>query len=165
MKLARLTSVLAIALVCTAPAEALEPGQPAVGFHLQELGTGRPVGLGDYVGKVVYIDFWASWCAPCRKSLPLYESLKKSLPASEIVIVAINLDEEADPALEFLEKYPVSYTVLHDPEGDTAKRWRIPAMPSSFLLGRDHRVVKAWAGFKSSHLEEIEREVHSLMSR
>lgn len=164
MKPGWLTVALAVWLCCLAPVVALELDQPAIDFRLADLETGRLVSLEDYDDKVVYIDFWASWCAPCRRSLPLYESLKKRLPESDVAIVAINLDEEAEPALEFLGKHPVSYTVLHDPAGTTAEQWRIPAMPTSFLLGRDHRVIKVWAGFKTSHMEEIEREIHSALS-
>ena len=144
---------------------ALEPGDPAEDFSLREIGSGQMLGLEDFSEKVIYVDFWASWCAPCRKSLPLYESMKERLPKGGFSIVAINLDEEPKDARKFLDSHPVSYTVLLDPDGSVAEQWQIKAMPSSFLLDSDHRVVKTWAGFKPSHLEEIEREIQSILAR
>jgi thiol-disulfide isomerase/thioredoxin len=121
--------------------------------------TGRPVSLENFRGKVVYVDFWASWCGPCRKSLPLYEEMKEEFPSETFEIVAINLDEDRNDAVRFLEKHPVSYTILLDPAGTTASQWQIQAMPTSFLLGADGRVIRSWAGFYPSHMEEIQNEI------
>ncbi len=111
----------------------------------------------------MYVDFWASWCGPCRKSLPLYEEMQASFPANSFRIIAINLDEEREDALHFMESHPVSYTVLLDPEGATASQWQIRVMPSSYLLDTNGVIVKAWAGFELSHIEEIENEIRALL--
>ena len=88
------------------------PGADAPDFSLPALETGGEISLEDFRGKVIYLDFWASWCGPCRKSLPLYEQMKKSFPPDRFEIIAINLDEDRNDAARFLEKHPVSYTML-----------------------------------------------------
>lgn len=136
-------------------------GVDARDFMLPAMEAGQEMSLADFRGKVIYLDFWASWCGPCRKSLPLYEEMKKEFPPERFEIIAINLDEERYDAVRFLEKHPVSYTILLDPAGTTASQWQIQAMPSSFLLDVDGQIIKAWAGFTSSHLEDIQNEIRS----
>lgn len=159
-------ATLALALLAGFPAAgwSLGPGDTAPGFTLPDIEGGNAVALSVFKGKVVYLDFWASWCGPCRKSLPLYEELNSRLPGEHFEIVAINLDEQEGDARRFLETHPVSYTVLLDPEGSVAAQWGIPAMPSSFLIGPDLQIVRSWAGFRESHLEEIEREILAAIS-
>jgi peroxiredoxin len=89
--------------------------------------------------------------------------MKQSLPGENFELVAINLDEQREDAVRFLEKYPVSYTVLFDPEGKSATDWQIKAMPTSFLIDAQGNIVREWAGFQPSHLEEIENEIRSLL--
>jgi len=147
------------------PAQGLpaDPGKEAPGFQLTALKTGQVMSLAEFRGKVIYLDFWASWCGPCRKSLPLYEKMKSEFSPEKFQIVAINLDENRDDAVRFLDKHPVSYTVLLDPAGTAASLWQVRAMPTSFLLDIDGRVVQSWAGFYPSHLGEIEDAIRSTL--
>jgi len=152
-------ALLACLLLLSYDLSALGPGDTATGFELPTLRNGQLMTLADFRGKVIYIDFWASWCGPCRKSLPLYEAMRTEYPQERFEIVAINLDEDREAAVRFLDKNPVSYTVLMDPGGVVASQWQIPAMPSSFLLDQQGWVINAWAGFQPSHLEEIQNEI------
>jgi thiol-disulfide isomerase/thioredoxin len=160
-------SVAVIALFCLLPLPSngfpAAPSEGAHNFSLPGLKTGQEISLEDFRGKVIYLDFWASWCGPCRKSLPLYEEMKKEFPPDRFEIVAINLDEDRNDAVRFLEKHPVSYTILLDPAGTTASQWQIQAMPTSFLLDSDGRAIGSWAGFYPSHLEEIQNEIISAL--
>jgi peroxiredoxin len=89
--------------------------------------------------------------------------MKEQFSPERFQIVAINLDEDRQDAVRFLEQHPVSYTVLLDPAGTTASQWQMQAMPTSFLLDGEGRVIKSWAGFYPSHLEDIENEIRAAL--
>lgn len=150
-----------LALAITYPAGGKSESAP--GFSLPSLSDDQVIRLSDLKGNVVYIDFWASWCGPCRQSLPLYESMNQSFSDESFSLVAINLDEDREDALRFLKQHPVSYLVAFDPMGESAIAWSVKAMPSSFLVDRDGAIVREWAGFKPSHIEDIEREIRRLL--
>jgi len=140
-----------------------QPGDPAPIFELPRLDNGETVRLSDFRGKVVYVDFWASWCGPCRQSLPLYEAMNKRLPADRFQILAINLDEDRKDAEAFLQRHPVSYGVLFDPEANSARAWSVPAMPSSFLVDSSGTFTKIYIGFEPSHIGTIEHDIKVLL--
>jgi len=152
-----------LVLLIPLPGFSSAQGDEAPPFMLPALESGQAISLADFQGKVIYLDFWASWCGPCRQSLPLYEQMKSEFPAEAFEIVAINLDESRDDAVRFLEDHPVSYTILMDPAGKSASQWQIQAMPTSFLLDSDGRIIRSWAGFNSSHLDEIENEIRTTL--
>jgi cytochrome c biogenesis protein CcmG/thiol:disulfide interchange protein DsbE len=119
-------------------------------------GVTAAVSSDSLLGKVVLVDFWASWCEPCRKSFPWMSDLYQRHAAEGFTIVAINLDKERDKADAFLEERPVPFLVAFDPEGKTAQAYRVSGMPSSFLLGRDGKIIETHIGFdpkKSAALE------------
>ncbi len=87
--------------------------------------------------------------------MPLYEALFQELTEQQLQILAINLDEKREYATEFLARNPVTYILLWDPAGDTPREWNIKVMPSSFLLNPRGQLVKEWAGFEKSHIQEI----------
>ncbi len=143
----------------------IELGEPAPDLALPLLGDGSEVRLSDYTGKVVYVDFWASWCGPCRQSLPLYESLYQKLASDRFQILAVNLDEQLADAETFLERHPVSYPVLLDPAGDSARDWSLQVMPSSYLVDGQGRLAFIYAGFEISHLEKINDDIETLLEK
>lgn len=144
-------------------AYAAQPGEPAPILELPRLSDGETVRLSDFNGKITYVDFWASWCGPCRQSLPLYEAMNKRLPADRFQILAINLDENRRDAEAFLKRHPVSYEVLFDPEAHSARQWSVPAMPSSFLVDSHGRLAKIYIGFEPSHIGTIEHDIKALL--
>lgn len=152
-------SILISIMTCPVPVRC----EPAPGFNLPLLSGSGSLSMDSLRGSVVYVDFWASWCGPCRQSLPLYDEMASRMPRESFNLVAINLDEHQEDATSFLETHPVSYVVLHDPAGVSAAEWQIKAMPSSFLVAQDGKIVREWAGFKKSHLKEIEDEIHLLL--
>lgn len=158
-----LITVLAFGTFAGRQTMAVETGEPAPTLTLPLLGDGSIVRLSDFKGKVVYIDFWASWCGPCRQSLPLYESLYRDLASDHFQILAVNLDEHLDDAMNFLERHPVSYPVLLDPAGDSARAWSVLAMPTSYLVDAQGRLAYIYVGFEISHLEKIEHDIESLL--
>jgi len=114
-------------------------------------------------GKVVYLDFWASWCKPCRESFPWMNGLLAKYPAEAFTVITINLDAETDAMQRFLDKVPASFDIYHDPSGRLAEQFRIEGMPTSYLISPSGEVVKKHLGFYTSNVELYEREIEELM--
>jgi thiol-disulfide isomerase/thioredoxin len=106
-------------------------------------------------GRVVYVDFWASWCVPCRASFPWLAKLNERYAARGLTIVAIDLDKDRAAADAFLAKYAAPFKVAFDAPGKTAEAFGVEAMPTSFLIGRDGRVLERHAGFDAKHAAEL----------
>jgi len=114
-------------------------------------------------GKVVYLDFWASWCKPCIKSFPWMHYLKKTYQDQGLEIVAVNLDKEKRPAEEFLKLVDVNFIVAFDPEGKTAKAYQLRGMPSTYMIGRDGRLYVSHIGFREKDKLKMEKAVKILL--
>lgn len=113
-------------------------------------------------GKVVVVDFWASWCAPCKESFPALERLQKAYQARGLEVVAINVDTKREAMDRFLESYPVSFSVVRDASKRMVEWTKPEAMPTSLVIDRAGRVVAVHAGFKGEEtekalIEEIEK--------
>ena len=119
--------------------------------------------LEQYKGKVVYLDFWASWCIPCRKSFPWLNKLNTKYSQDDLVIIAVNLDKKKSLATEFLKRYPANFQIIYDPKGTLAKKYKIKGMPSSVLFGKDGRPKFAHKGFFASKIESYEKEIDQLI--
>ena len=143
---------------------ALQPGDLAPTLVLPSLEDGQQVSLSGLEGKIIYVDFWASWCQPCRRSLPLYEALQKRLGTDDFLVLAVNLDEDRKDAEKFLGRHPVSYPVLMDPTGDSARDWAVLAMPSSYLVDANGRLAQVYLGFEPSHIGKIEHDIKTLLA-
>ncbi len=118
-----------------------------------------------FKGKVLYVDFWASWCLPCRKSLPQLNELRQRLinEGKDFEILAVNLDSEQSEAIAFLNKYPVDYPVLYDATGKYPKLYGVKGMPTSYILDPQGRIRHVHSGFKNSDIEKIEALVHEML--
>lgn len=119
--------------------------------------------LSRYVGRVVYLDFWASWCGPCVQSFPALAALQARYGDDGFVVVAINLDRDRKAADRFLEKHPVPFDVVYDPKGTLAEKWDIEVMPTSFLLDRDGKPRHDHQGFRPADGARIEAEVAAML--
>lgn len=104
--------------------------------------------LGQYQGQVVIVDFWASWCVPCRRSFPWMNTMQAKYADKGLVILAVNLDQNSDDAAAFLAKYPANFTVIYDPDADFAQKYGVEVMPSSFVVGKDGSIADKHTGFK-----------------
>jgi cytochrome c biogenesis protein CcmG/thiol:disulfide interchange protein DsbE len=111
---------------------------------------------GQYAGKVVVIDFWASWCAPCRRSFPWLNSMHEKYGDDGLVIVGVNLDMERTDAERFLEEYPAAFSIVYDENQELARQYEVVAMPSSYVIGRDGKVAAKHMGFKVKQQDEYE---------
>ncbi|MDD2942204.1 MAG: TlpA disulfide reductase family protein [bacterium] len=160
--LAMLGTLLSI-VAAPAFAHAISDGDKAPNFELASL-AGQNVSLSQFRGKIVYLDFWASWCGPCRHTLPWMEELQRKFAGKGLVVVAVNLDKNKSDAQKAISGIHPSYQVLLDPNGTVPAKYMPPKMPTSFLIGRDGTVVSVHAGFKDGEAEEIESEIARMLS-
>ena len=110
-------------------------------------------------GKVVLVDFWASWCVPCRRSFPWLNAMHDKYAEQGLVIVGVNEDEKRDSAAEFLAKYPPQFTIVYDETKSLASRFKVVALPSSYVIGRDGEIVQRHFGFKVKKQHEYEAAI------
>lgn len=120
---------------------------------------GSTVALADLAGKVVYVDFWASWCGPCRESFPWLKAMHDRYAGKGLTIVAINLDKNRHEAEEFLHEFTPPFLVAFDPSGATADAFHVAAMPSSFLVGPSGTILHAAAGFDVKNAPLLEQKI------
>jgi len=112
--------------------------------------------LADYEGSVVVIDFWASWCVPCRRSFPWLNAMQSKYADDGLIIIGVNVDRVRADADKFLERFPASFDIIYDSEAELAKRFGVQAMPSSFVIGRDGVIRDRHLGFKTRKQDEYE---------
>lgn len=139
--------------VSAARVAAVAPGRPAPPFTLPA--REGEVSLVSLQGKVVYLDFWASWCEPCRRSFAWMKTLHEKY-GDHLAIVAVDLDRKREDADGFLAKNPVPFTIAFDPAGKVAEAFHVAAMPSSFVIGPDGKVLHAQAGFDPKKTADVE---------
>jgi len=113
--------------------------------------------------KVVYIDFWASWCKPCKKSFPFLNEMQQRYRDQGLVILAINLDKEPELASKFLQHIPAQFTVAFDQQGVTAEQFHVQGMPSSYLVDRQGNIRARHIGFREQDRGKLEQAVSSLL--
>ena len=121
--------------------------------------------LKDYKGKVVYLDFWASWCAPCKLSFPYMKYLNDNFADKGLVVVADNLDHSTALAKKFLSKEQVGFKVIFDKKGVLATRYKVDDMPTSVLIGRDGKVRYRHRGFYQQREDEYTSHVLDLINQ
>ena len=132
---------------------------------LPEFNSGKMFSLKRLKGRVVYIDFWASWCGPCRKSLPEFNKLYKQYKNKGFSILAINLDDDKAAARKFLKQFPVDYTVLTDAKNLSPKGFKVQVMPTGFLLDRKGIIRHVHKGFRNGDEQKLKHEVLKLLAR
>ena len=158
---------LVVVLMLTAVSHnlyAIEVGANAPDCTLTSMADKQNLSLSQYQGKVLYVDFWASWCGPCAKSFPFLNELHKQLQAQGLQIVGVNLDENTDDAQAFLAKFPASFVVAADVSKQCAKDFEVKAMPSSYLIDRKGAVHHIHLGFKPGEAQEIRALTEKLLS-
>jgi peroxiredoxin len=142
-----LAAILSLLFACAADAVDLKPwtGGPPPAFALKSL-DGTSHRLSDYRGKVVLINFWATWCAPCRDEMPSIQELSDKLKGKPFVVLAINLDEPESRVRKFLTQMKVDFPILLDPGREVARQWDARILPASFIIGPDGRIRYSLVG-------------------
>jgi len=119
--------------------------------------------LTKYRNKVLFVDFWATWCPPCKQSMPFLNALRNELNEKGFEIIAINVDEDFQDAVEFLQQFPVDYPVAYDSLVDCPAKYDVKAMPSSYFIDRQGKVRFVHLGFRRADESEIRARVLSLL--
>ncbi len=151
--------IMAILFACT-DKSAQSSGAVASDFTLQDL-SGKSVRLSDYKGKVVLLDFWATWCPPCRASIPAIEKIHKAYKDKGLVVLAVSLDEGGwDFVKSFITEYGITYTVLKGTE-DVAANYMVRSIPMLLILDKEGRISKRYLGFGNE--EDLENDIKSVL--
>lgn len=138
-----------------------EVRSPAPGFELSAL-DGSKVSLADYRGLVVLLNFWASWCPPCRAEMPDLDAFQQQYRDQGFAVVAVNMGEDAGTARAFMEENDLHFPVLLDTYGSVYDRYDARALPSSFIIGRDGTLIKAYPAGVITRAQ-LERDVVPLL--
>jgi thiol-disulfide isomerase/thioredoxin len=143
----------------------VQVGQSAPPISLPLLATDNAevLTLHSLRGKVVYLDFWASWCGPCRVSFPQLEELRQELGPRGFEVLAVNVDEFEPDALRFLEEVSVSYPVVRDGAGDTPATYGILGMPTGYLIDRSGTVRLVHQGYRKSDGAALREDIIELL--
>ena len=159
------TALLLVATMLLAgPARGeLKPGRPAIDFDLPTL-DGKRLTLGSLRGQVVLLDFWASWCGPCKQELPELEKLHRQYAGKGLVIVTINIDEERGNAAAMAKRLGLTLPVALDTESKVAARYEPPTMPTSFVVDRGGVVRFVHAGYRAGDLAKLTAEIDQLLA-
>jgi thiol-disulfide isomerase/thioredoxin len=159
--------VFAVLFACLAFAttsEAANPGAVAPLFALPDA-AGATVSLAPLRGRVVYVDFWASWCAPCRRSFPWMNALQARYGKDGLSIVGINVDKRREDAEHFLRDTPASFTIAYDAKGATPAAYDVKGMPSAYLIDRKGNVVAVEEGFHDERRDDVEARIRALLAQ
>ncbi len=150
--------LISITLLASSLASAAEPAHD---FTLPgEKGT---VSLNQYKGQVVYLDFWASWCGPCRQSFPWMNEMQQRYGDKGFKVIAINLDKEPSLREKFIATIPPKFTIAFDPEGTVAEQYGVQGMPSSYIIDRNGNIYAHHLGFREKDTAELEKTIQSLL--
>ena len=120
--------------------------------------------LGDNRGHVVVVDFWASWCVPCRRSIPWLNNMQEKYRDQGLVIIGVNEDASEADLVEFLKDYPAHFKTVRDAEGSLARKFDVVAMPSSYILDRGGNVVARHFGFKVRSMDDYEAAIRNVLT-
>jgi cytochrome c biogenesis protein CcmG/thiol:disulfide interchange protein DsbE len=155
----QMLALLTLTAVSTS-AWAVEKGDQAPVFDLPSIYADHPaISTASLEGKTVYVDFWASWCAPCLSSLPLYNDIYHKYKDQGLEIVAINVDNPIEDGLDFLLDTPLDFLIPADPDGEAAELFEVIGMPTSYLIEPDGTVKLVHMGFRSGDIEMIEEAI------
>jgi thiol-disulfide isomerase/thioredoxin len=113
--------------------------------------------------KVIYVDFWASWCGPCRRSFPWLNEMQAKYADQGFTVIGVNVDPDKADAQLFLDKYPANFPLVYDPNGELASRYALQGMPSSILMNADGEELSRHIGFSYEHKNDYEQEIVRLL--
>jgi peroxiredoxin len=159
--------IITLLLALTLPvfANAGQVGNSAPDFSLADLNGGTAVTLKQFRGKVVFLDFWAPWCDPCREEFPSLDALYKKYNNDGLEIIGISIDPSEKLVTEFLRKVPVAFSVLIDKKSVIRRTYSFRTLPTAFIIGRDGVIRYMHMGFGKEFLQMYEKEIVELLKQ
>jgi peroxiredoxin len=154
--------VLWLGLSALASASSVGPGAPAPAFQLPAA-SGNPVGLADLKGQVVLINFWASWCGPCRQEMPVLEQMYRKYKTAGFTLLGVNVEPKSTDAVGFLKSTPVSFPILFDTQSKVSTLYEVSGMPSTVIVDRKGKVRYIHHGYKPGDESEYLDQIRTLM--
>lgn len=154
-------TAVSLTLALATSAWGIEVGQTAPDFTLDS--AQRSIKLSDYKGKTVYLDFWASWCGPCKQSFPWMNDMQVKYKEQGLQVIAVNVDKKAADAAGFLSRFPVRFEVVFDAAGQTPQKYAIKTMPTSVLIGPDGKVLQVHSGFRDDQRQSLEDHIKAAL--
>lgn len=124
---------------------------------------GNAIRLADYRGKVIYLDFWASWCPPCRVSFPWMVELQKRYADQGLVVIANSVDEQVKDVTSYLQGQTIPFVVTLDPEGKLAEQFNVPGMPTSYLIDAKGQIRFRHVGFRAADANKLEQAIAQVL--
>jgi thiol-disulfide isomerase/thioredoxin len=161
-KFLRLQSLFMLALALPLHAAQINEQAPDCPAILST--TNEALSLKTYTGKVILLDFWATWCPPCKQSMPFLNRMRNELKDKGFEIVAINVDENTEDAQRFLQENPVDYSIAMDPEGKCPGVFDVKAMPSSYFIDKTGKIRAIHLGYRKSDQSSIREQVLNLLA-
>jgi thiol-disulfide isomerase/thioredoxin len=160
--LPRLLTACLISLVCVSLAGAAAVKGPAPNFTLKSLG-GKNLKLSEMTGNVVLINFWASWCGPCREEMPLLNALHNKYAPLGFTVLGVNVEEDLDGAMRFLKNVPVDFPILLDNTNKVSKQYKVVAMPTTVVVDRDGNMRYLHEGYKPGDEKKYRQMIKKLV--
>ena len=158
----RLAAIIAAAALAL-PALAADPtGSPAPAFTLGS-SAGSNVSLAQYKGQVVMLNFWASWCGPCRQEMPLLESIYKKYNRMGFTLIGVNVEPDSNAANQWLKQTPVSFPILYDKDSKVSKMYDVAGMPSTVIIDRTGKLRVLHRGYKPGDENEYLDSIRTLV--
>ncbi len=153
-------SVLSIFLVLSVNVSAKSVAAPDFTLKSRD---GKNVRLSDLRGQVVLLNFWASWCGPCRQEMPILDNIHNKYKSLGFSVLGVNLDAKSKKAIGYLKDTPVTFPVLYDPKGMTSEQYGVSAMPSTVIIDRNGNVRHLHKGYKSGYEDEYMDQIKKLL--
>ena len=155
-------TVLGVAPVLAASPSTLQAGAPAPAFQLNS-NTGKPVSLADLKGQIVLVNFWASWCGPCRQEMPILEQLNHQYRNKGVTLIGVNVEPDSGAGLAWLKATPVTFPILFDVDSKVSKLYEVQGMPNTVILDRKGIVRYIHRGYSPGAENEYLDQIRALI--